>query len=395
MVQLDKSQLADRYRETMAGFIGEIASEIGPRPAGSIAEANAAQKIADRLAPFCHDVRVDRFFARPGENRAASSALIWLLFGSGLALYFYPRAGLPLYFIALIVVLLDRGLKVNPFALFYPRREITNVIARKKCKGERKKLIVLAAHHDSGKETAVASPSLRKFYKPLKKGVIWILLLMLATATAATLMEGAARLGMILLFLLGWEWLFFLDKLTEPRKAIVGANDNLSGVALLIAAAEELAATEYENTELRFVSFGGEEVGGLGSKNFIETYRADFTAMKVLVFDSLGRGDLPAAITAELEKSVHHSGEVIDLLKRAGKAVDVDVALAVLETGGSDAVNFTERKLAAGLLSAIPAGAISIGGWHDKDDVPENLQLDPALQMLAVTLSFIALIEKE
>jgi Peptidase family M28 len=395
VAQIDKSKLAERYRATIETFIAEIAAETGPRPAGSETEARAAQTIADRLTPFCHEVRIDRFTARPGENRAASSALIWLLFASGIALYFYPLAGLPLYFVALAIVLLDRGFKINLFAFIYPSAEITNVIARKKCKGERKKLILLAAHHDSGRQSTVASPNLRRFYKPLKNGVPWVLLIMLLSGIGATMMAGAARLGMILIFLLGWEWLFFLDKLVEPRKPIVGANDNLSGVAVLIAAAEELAAVEYENTEIRFVSFGGEEVGALGSKNFIEKYRADLADTKVLVLDSVARGEVLAAVKSEVEKSAHHSGEVIDLLKRAGQIAEVEVGTAVLETGGSDAASFTAQKLAAGLLTAKPIEEFSISSWHESNDLPENLAVDLVLAALAVTLGFIALIEEE
>ena len=49
-----------------------------------------------------------------------------------------------------------------------------------------------------------------------------------------------------------------------------GANDNASGTSVLLAVAEELARLELP-IEVRFVAFGSEEVGLLGSTHYVET----------------------------------------------------------------------------------------------------------------------------
>ncbi|MEM6641676.1 MAG: M20/M25/M40 family metallo-hydrolase [Bacteroidota bacterium] len=70
-----------------------------------------------------------------------------------------------------------------------------------------------------------------------------------------------------------------------------GANDNASGIAMLLS----LAKYFKENTpkyDMVFVAFGGEELGLLGSRYFVENPLSDLSAIKFLLnFDISGTGD--------------------------------------------------------------------------------------------------------
>jgi aminopeptidase YwaD len=72
-----------------------------------------------------------------------------------------------------------------------------------------------------------------------------------------------------------------------------GADDNASGVAVLLALAEAFAelGEEHRPHDLVFVAFGAEEMGLLGSKHMIETMPADERArvLAMLNFDMVGR----------------------------------------------------------------------------------------------------------
>ncbi len=59
----------------------------------------------------------------------------------------------------------------------------------------------------------------------------------------------------------------------DPDSGMVrpGANDNASGVAVLLALAERLSVIE-TRCNIIFVAFGGEEKGALGSMNFVQHY---------------------------------------------------------------------------------------------------------------------------
>jgi aminopeptidase YwaD len=70
-----------------------------------------------------------------------------------------------------------------------------------------------------------------------------------------------------------------------------GADDNASGVALMIELAERLAASKQENARnILFVAFSGEEMGLLGSKYFVENMGIDPASVNLMVnLDMVGR----------------------------------------------------------------------------------------------------------
>jgi aminopeptidase YwaD len=62
-----------------------------------------------------------------------------------------------------------------------------------------------------------------------------------------------------------------------------GANDNASGVTLMIAIARKLLKQPRSSTEYVFIAFAGEEVGLLGSKYFVENPMFDLKSIRFLV----------------------------------------------------------------------------------------------------------------
>jgi hypothetical protein len=70
-----------------------------------------------------------------------------------------------------------------------------------------------------------------------------------------------------------------------------GADDNASGVALMIELAERLAATKVRHARnIIFVAFSGEEMGLLGSKQFVENMGIDPSAVNLMInLDMVGR----------------------------------------------------------------------------------------------------------
>ena len=70
-----------------------------------------------------------------------------------------------------------------------------------------------------------------------------------------------------------------------------GADDNASGVALMIELAEQLAAPEVQHARnIIFIAFSGEEMGLLGSKHFVENMGMDPSAVNLMInLDMVGR----------------------------------------------------------------------------------------------------------
>ena len=145
-----------------------------------------------------------------------------------------------------------------------------------------------------------------------------------------------------------------------------GADDNASGVAVLLELARVLAGKPQPRS-IVFVAFAGEETGRLGSKQFIaNTTRYPLDGMIAMVnLDTVGRlGERPllalGAGTAE---------EWVHILQGAGYVTGVQVKPVADDIGSSDQTSFIEAGVPAVQLFAH-------ADFHRPGDTPEKI--DPA-----------------
>ena len=118
---------------------------------------------------------------------------------------------------------------------------------------------------------------------------------------------------------------------TVPQ--IPGANDNGSGIATLLTVAREVSGRSYPFT-LRFVSFGSEELGLLGSRFYVGSLASDElgAVIAMLNFDALGSGEV-----VELEGTFGLLSGVLEY----GRANGIEVKLGIpLEGTSSDHAAF-------------------------------------------------------
>ncbi len=125
-----------------------------------------------------------------------------------------------------------------------------------------------------------------------------------------------------------------------------GADDNASGVAVLLAIARSRAKKDYKHTVL-FVSFGAEEDGLVGSGVYINDPYWPLKATKAMInFDMVGRN-----------------------FYEAGANQEASVAVVGLE-GSPEAMTLaTTAALSVGLnMIAVPARLLELFGLHDRTD---------------------------
>jgi len=125
-----------------------------------------------------------------------------------------------------------------------------------------------------------------------------------------------------------------------------GADDNASGVAVLVETARVLAA-EGHRPPVTLAFFGGEEDSLLGSNAFAENVLGDHPSLRGVVnvdmvgFDEYGPMD---AVLFSNSHSAAFAGEVIDC---AGTTSRLVIDSVIVETGNSDHVSFWRRGVAA------------------------------------------------
>jgi hypothetical protein len=184
-----------------------------------------------------------------------------------------------------------------------PAGEGTTVVGRIPAAGERRRTLVLVAHHDvahtglifrllaAGRGGAAAERrgGVRSFALPTTSGLV-------LTAAGALLAPRLTRL--LALPLLAVQVALMAD--IERSPAVPGASDNATGVAGVLALVEEFTRRPLEGTEVLAVLPGCEESGMGGMAAWMRHEGAQLDPLSTLVvgLDTLGAGE-PAVLSGE------------------------------------------------------------------------------------------------
>ncbi|MCS6823832.1 MAG: M28 family peptidase [Cytophagaceae bacterium] len=160
-----------------------------------------------------------------------------------------------------------------------------------------------------------------------------------------------------------------------------GANDNASGVSMLL----ELADYYSKNTpkySMLFIAFGAEEAGLIGSRYYTENPWVALNKIKFMLnLDLLGTGDegIMAVNGSVFEKEfsvlqkINEENNLLPAVKKRGKAAN------------SDHYYFTEKGVRSFFLYTL--GGIS--AYHDVYDIPATLPLTKFKEVFTLITKFI------
>ncbi len=160
-----------------------------------------------------------------------------------------------------------------------------------------------------------------------------------------------------------------------------GANDNASGVSMLLNLVKYYAQTKPKYKTV-FVFFAGEEAGLLGSKYFVENNTLDLTKIKFLInLDLLGTGNEGITVVNasefkpqfELLKKINEEKHYLVMVKPRGKAQN------------SDHYWFTEKGVPSFFIYTMGG----IKAYHDVYDKPETLPLTKYKQVFKLIIEFL------
>jgi hypothetical protein len=166
-----------------------------------------------------------------------------------------------------------------------------------------------------------------------------------------------------------------------------GADDNASGVAVLIELARALAKGAKPGRTLVFVAFAGEEAGKLGSKHYV-TRRERYPAGKVIgmvnldTVGRLGKGKLLALGAQSAREWVH-------ILRGAGFVTGVEIDAVAEDLDSGDQVSFTEAGVPAIQLFTGPHA-----DYHRPTDTAEKIDHEGLVKVAAVAQEIIEYLSK-
>jgi hypothetical protein len=261
------------------------------------------------------------------------------------------------------------------------RRTTVNVVARSGDPDTDNTLVVLA-HHDAAQTGLIfdqrAARAVHRrapeFSARQKDGPpVWWPVIggpLLTIAGAITGRRGLARSGLALsIASLG----FVADIARSPT--VPGANDNLSGVAALVALAELLAAHPVRGLQVALVSCGAEETLQDGIRAFVDRHRDELTRGRtwVLNLDTIGS---PHLVLLEGEGPVwmeHYADPSFrDLIASRAADIGITIERGVRSRASTDGIICSRAGLPTATLISFEPWRLP-SNYHLMSDVPEHL----------------------
>lgn len=265
------------------------------------------------------------------------------------------------------------------------RRSTVNLIARI---GERSGgigTLVVLAHHDAPQTGRIFDQTLqRRAYEraprligrlktPLPQWWIGLVGPLATVTAAATGRRGLARAG----FLIGAFGAALMgDVWRSPT--VPGANDNLSGVASLVALAELLRERPVAGLRVLVVSCGAEETLQDGVRAFIARHRDDLAPDRTW-FVNLDTVGSPHLAMLEAEGPVwmeSHAGSWLrDLLAASAERLDIALERGLRARASTDSVIPSRAGYPIATFVSITDWR-TLANYHLPSDLPENLNYE-------------------
>ena len=366
-------------------ILHEVIAELAPleRGAGSEGEREAAVRLRARLARAGCRARVDEERALDGYARlpGALSAL-GALAGAAAA---GGRARVPAAVVGAgaAAAIADDCANWSRFARRALRRWRTtwNVVAEAG-DAQAGRTLVLMAHHDAAPTGFVFDDTGQRKAYDLVPDVIeridtalpmwWPVIAgpALSAAGAVTGRRGLAQGGLALSAAAAAS---FAD--IARHRIVPGANDNLSGVAVLVAVAEALRREPVRGLRVLLASCGAEEVLQGGVYGFVERHLGgrDRARTWVLNVDTVGS---PRLILLEGEGPVvmedYAGPELRDLVARVAEDTGIALRRGMRARTSTDAVVPSHAGFPTATLASMTAWK-GLSNYHKPTDLPENV----------------------
>ena len=257
-----------------------------------------------------------------------------------------------------------------------PAGEGTTAVARVPAAGDRRRTLVLVAHHDAAHTGAYWRSPLPRLEagRAERRGGVMSYAALPTGALAATAVGGA--LGSRLLRAAGAAVLALGALLSAELmrgETVPGASDNASGVAALLALVERFAARPLAGTEVIALVPGSEEAGMGGMRAWLaaDGPALDRSSTLVLGLDTLGASE-PAVVSGEGgARTQRYPVADLELADRGAARAGMDAPRRWRIGGWTDPVLAVHRGFRA--VSVVSKAEGGFPNYHLPSDTPERV----------------------
>jgi hypothetical protein len=367
-----------------------LSKRIGSRGAGTNGETAAASYVLRAFSELEIDTDVETF-----SSPRSDFITVAFLFMLTMAAYLCFKVSYALSFLLAGLVWLVFQMETYSWSVLsrlMPRSKAQNVIGTVSASGEAKHLVLLVANYDTARSSPLGRPGLARAFR-----FLYILSFICITITAALAVvgQGASLLKLsgrtidfmwaicapLQLFLLLLTALILTGELKSRYCA--GANDNASGLGVMLSLVSSLADNPLENTTVWGVATARGFAGGRGMVALLKRHRRRLKNAFIINLDHLG-GEPVRVITREGTMFGFRNSRKLSRLafSAASKSRQLDVKKGKCRVKKSDAMVASVRGFEAITIGG--TRGVTYTGWRNTADVSGTVNrtyLDRAVRL--------------
>ncbi len=372
-----------------------LSKRIGARGAESDGEKSAASYITHVFSDFDVDVDVETFSSWKSEYPA-----ILILFSCSILAYlaFYLNNALSLVISILVFVLFQ--METYSWAVvsrLLHKSGASNIIGRVPPRESTKQTVLLVANYDSFRSSPLGGPRFARAYRVLYiisfVSIIMIGLLGITGLGADLLKVSRHSIHLIWLFCVVFPaYLLILTLLLAWGEVkglfTAGANDNASGVGVMLSLVATIAANPLEHTAVWGIATARGAAGGRGMVELLKKHSKTLRDAFIINLDHLGRGGTKVITREGVMLGFSASRRLTRLSFRAAKkSKSLKITRGKNRVKKSDAMVANVRGYRAITIGGARGGTYD--GWRSTDDTYDRIQrasLDRAVKFVEALL---------
>ena len=409
----------------MLKFIEDVCNDIGPRESGTEQEILAGNKVESELKKFCDETHQEPYTSSPhaflgGVRYGALMVLVagvffWLSLLIDLSIItLNPIFDMLFLILSLILIvaainyLILEVMKYHEiFDFLFPKRESNNVIGTINPKNEVKNTVIFSAHHDSAFEFNTFY-YLKRFGQLiinigyLGVGIIFIAIILKVVFFFLSIEQP------ILFLIFGIIFVFFVPIILvylffHSSKPVLGAFDNLSGVAILLGIAKFLSENKNNNeifpkyTRVHLISFAGEEAGLRGAKRYAKAHYDELVTNQTTIvnMDSIAKKDFIVILNKESGIGATHDPLVYEPLLDIAENLNLKTTLLPLPFGATDGAVFSKMNIPTASIGGLNLKEELPPFYHTRNDTPAVIEKEALGQFAQVCVSYLKFIDSQ
>jgi len=395
--------LDNQLKDDMKNFIVEFCAKIGPRSPCSNSEAEAAKLFYNKLKLLGNEVKVEDFEVHPGAYKA-SFRLPTIFYILSIVFYWiYPWISLIISIISCLILFGEMYFVKEIIDPFFPKKYSQNVISKIMAKNLATNLIIIGSHLDSNWEFPLIKKIKYGFIVIISANITLNVILLIMLPIKIIFNSLKLEVGFFYLELI----FYYIFIGTIPialiqffymisNRPVMGANDNLSGMAVCyeIAKFYNLSENKLENTELWINAYGSEEIGSKGSKFFVNKYFNKIKNAKVINLDMVGYKNSPVLVhKSEIFGLIRLDYSLIELINNLAKNLNIEIKVSS-SMAYTDSLSFARKHISTVSMGSIPQSSKELY-YHTRYDTIENLDFQSMVNVYKICVNLIKSFESK